>query len=112
MTDKPKHTVGGYSDFQEALNAVGPEAMESAINSAFEQLTRDDTPVKAEAPPEKRPASGKKLKELSIESMEDAIASAFGGITGETYTCSIQSVAFTEAGRLQIDLALHVDSDL
>ncbi len=111
MTDKPE-SKNGYTDFQSALESVGTEAMEQAINTAFQQIMADEAAAgpavrsEFESPEGGSSPSGQRLKQVPIESVELAIAETVGALTGESYRCSIHRLSFEVPDRVNIDLTL------
>ncbi|MCK9274725.1 MAG: hypothetical protein M0P57_06515 [Syntrophales bacterium] len=114
MPDKPKKTNEGYKDFQSALESVGADAMEKAINAAFQQIAGDEI---GNSQPQSVPAdpvssSCENIKQISIQSIELAIAEAFGKLTGESYDCLVRGFSFHSPENVSIDLVLKKRSGM
>lgn len=114
MSDKVELGKSGYRDFQSALDSVGADAMEQAIDTAFKQLMaeggEESSGTKPEAEESISSIPGSMLKQLSIEAMEQVVAEAFSGATGERYRCAIKGIYFDAAENVQFNLTLTVAS--
>jgi len=112
MSDKIEFGKSGYKDFQSALDSLGTDAMEQAIESAFQQLTAEEEGEtlnpKQETPEHTSSIPSSMLKQLSIEAMEQLVSEAFNSATGKRYHCAIQGINFNEAEKVQLNLTLSI----